>query len=295
MNDSATLIGTDLNGYTVLKYISNGSFGTVYECKNNVTNESVAIKIPIVNDEKNGEKSLIEEGKIYKYLNKNKTDGDGILNVKILSNKTLNKKIMVMDLLGLSLEKIIHRDKKLRLKNVILITIQILYILQFIHSQGYIHRDIKPDNFVLDKKGEKIYCVDFGLATKYKNKPFKKHLNFCGTVRYASISAHKGYSQSCKDDLEAVCYMLVYLFKGHLPWMYINEKNKKKKYKKIQSIKEKIPENELCSQLPKEYEIFLKYVKNMDYDEEPPYKLFIKMFLKLLHSKKYHNLNLKLI
>ena len=179
-----TLIGTDLNGYTVTKYISSGSFGHVFCAKNNKTNESVALKIPITNKEKDGERWLIEEAKVYNELHKQKSHDDdenyAVANIKILLNKKLNKKIMIMDLLGPSLQSILSKNKKFTIKSIILIAIQLINIMKYIHDRGYIHRDIKPDNFVIDNKsGEKIFCIDFGLAKKYtkKNQNILLHLN----------------------------------------------------------------------------------------------------------------------
>ena len=293
-----TLIGTDLNGYTVTKYISSGSFGHVFVGVNNKTNESVALKIPIINKEKDGERWLIEEAKIYNALHKQKSEEDencAVANIKILSNKTLNKKIMIMDLLGPSLESILCKSKKFTIKSIILIAIQLINTMKYIHDRGYIHRDIKPDNFVIDNKnGEKIYCIDFGLAKKYvkrKNEhiSFAKNNKFCGTARYASIAAHKGYTQSRKDDLEAIGYMLIYLFRGKLPWEGIKNKDKKEKYRLILEKKESISDEELCKQLPREFLVYFKYVRNMDFDEIPPYKAFIKMFKRLFDSKNFKN------
>ena len=291
-----TLIGTDLNGYTITKYIASGSFGDVFMAVCSKTNESVALKIPIMNKEKDGERWLIEEAKIYNALNKQKSEEDencGLANIKILSNKTLNKKIMIMDLLGPSLESILCKNKKFTIKSIILITIQLINTMKYIHDRGYIHRDIKPDNFVIDNKnGEKIYCIDFGLAKKYLKKNnqhinFVKNNKFCGTARYASIAAHKGYTQSRKDDLEAIGYMLVYLFRGKLPWEGIKHKDKKEKYSLILEKKENTTEEELCKQLPREFLVYFKYVRNMDFDEVPPYKAFINMFKRLFNSKNF--------
>lgn len=295
-----TLIGTELNGYTITKYIASGSFGDVFTAVCSKTKKSVALKIPITNKEKDGERWLIEEARIYNILNKEKTDDNcGIANVKMLSNKTLNKKIMVMDLLGPSLESILSKNKKFRLKSIILLAIQLIDIMKYIHDRGYIHRDIKPDNFVIDnEKGEKIFCIDFGLAKKYLKRNnehivFNENNKFCGTARYASIAAHKGKTQSRKDDLEAIGYMLIYLFRSKLPWENIKHKDKKEKYRIILEKKESVTEEELCEQLPREFLVYLKYVKNMDFDEVPPYKAFIKMFKRLYDSKNYRNSQLE--
>jgi casein kinase 1 len=299
-NKSLTsLIGTEINSYTITKYISSGSFGDVFSAKHKKTKEEVAIKIPINTDEKNGEKWLLEEAKVYNALNKDKSEDCGVANMKVLKNKELDKKIIVMDLLGPSLESILAKRKKLRLKTVILLAVQMIELLRYIHEKGYIHRDIKPDNFVVDKEnGRKLYCIDFGLAKKYVKRNnehilFKKGNKFCGTARYASIAAHKGYEQSRKDDLEAIGYLLVYLFRGKLPWQNLKHKDKKERYKMILEKKESISEEELCEQLPREFLVYFKHVKTLDFDEKPRYQALINMFKKLYDFKNYRNNNLE--
>lgn len=295
-----SLIGTCLNGYVITKYISSGSFGDVFSGKNIKTNEVVALKIPIKTKEKNGEKCLLEEAKVYTELNKERSDDCGIANMKVVKNKELDKKIIIMDLLGPSLENILNKKKKLRLKSVILLAIQLIELLKYIHDKGYIHRDIKPDNFVMDlDEDKKLYCIDFGLAKKYIKKndehiSFKQDGKFCGTARYASIAAHKGYEQSRKDDLEAVGYLLIYLFRGRLPWQNCKHKEKKERYRMIMEKKESITDEELCEQLPREFLIYFKYVKSLDFDEHPRYQSLINMFRKLFNTKNYNNEKLEL-
>jgi serine/threonine protein kinase len=158
-----------------------------------------------------------------------------------------------------------------------------------------LHRDVKPDNFVIDlHKKDKLYCIDFGLAKRFyrkndKHVDFSTNRKFCGTVRYASIAAHKNHEQGRKDDMEAIGYMLVYMFKGKLPWMGIKHKDKKERYKLVGEKKECITEEELCKDMPKEFCVYLKYVRTMDFDEKPHYSALKRMFIKLYESRDYKN------
>lgn len=78
--------------------------------------------------------------------------------------------------------------------------------IEYIHSKNFIHRDVKPDNFLmgLGKKGNLVYIIDFGLAKKYRDArthqhiPYRENKNLTGTARYASINTHLGIGEpSC--------------------------------------------------------------------------------------------------
>jgi serine/threonine protein kinase len=129
---------------------------------------------------------------------------------------------MVIDLLGPSLEKLFTMcNKKFSLKTNLMIAIQMLERIKFLHLKGIIHRDVKPDNFVVghDTKGYKIYLIDFGLAKKYLDKEgkhieYKDNKNLTGTARYASLNTHLGIEQGRRDDLECIANVLLYFLKG---------------------------------------------------------------------------------
>jgi serine/threonine protein kinase len=121
-----------------------------------------------------------------------------------------------------------------------------------------VHRDIKPENFLIGygQNMSQIFVIDFGLSKKYKdlktNKhiPFKEGKSLTGTARYASINAHLGREQSRRDDLESICYILVYLYKGNLPWQGISAKDKVEKYKEIAGRKTSQKLESLLKDLP---------------------------------------------
>lgn len=284
------LVGKTINKYEIVRYISSGSFGNVYEANHNTYNTRVALKIPVKNEQKDGTNSLILESRVYKYLS---NPDKGVVDMKLIKDDDLNIRFIAMDLLGKSLESIIRIHNRLELDTVILLAVKMVDILRHVHSYGYIHRDLKPDNFATGFENVgKIYCLDFGLAKKYIKRngnhiDYSEDKKFVGTARYASINAHKGIEQSRRDDLESLGYILVYLYKGKLPWQGIKHADKKKRYAAIRKMKEQTTVETLCEGMPNEFLKFFYYIKSLDFDEKPHYSALKKMFNNLLVKRGY--------
>ena len=266
------------NKYRLLNKIGEGSFGSIYKAENYRTREEVAIKVESIS---NGTTLLKNESKIYQYL----LGTHNLPQVKWYGKDEFNY-YMVIPLLGKSLEQLfIEKQQKFSLKLILQIGIQILYLLKSIHKKGLVHRDIKPDNFLLGIESEKnkIFLIDFGLCKTYikdeKHIEMKETRGLIGSITYASINAHKKCELTRRDDLESLGYMLIYFNLGNLPWREIDfSKNINTNLNVIQ-LKTEILEDKNVSFILKKY---MMYVMNIEFQEEPKYELWISEFKKEL-------------
>ncbi|PKI48131.1 hypothetical protein CRG98_031493 [Punica granatum] len=195
--------------------------------------------------------------------------------------------VMVMDMLGPSLWDVWNNNSHMMsIEMVACIAVEAISILEKMHSRGYVHGDVKPENFLLGPSGtpdeKKLFLVDLGLATRWRDSSTGLHVEydqrpdvFRGTVRYASVHAHLGRTGSRRDDLESLAYTLIFLLRGRLPWQGYQGENKgflvcKKKMATS-------PET-LCCFCPQPFRQFVEYVVNLKFDEEPDYARYISLF-----------------
>ncbi len=269
--------------YKTIKKLGEGSFGKVYKAI--YDNKLFAIKF----EKRSSNHSLLEsEATIMNYLK-----CKYIPNIESFGqNNEYN--ILIMQLMDKSLEELINIYKTFSIKTTCLLAYQMINILQFIHDNHIIHRDIKPDNFVMgiNEKNQNLYILDFGLAKKYRSSknlvqyPLIKKKKLTGTARYASINALEENEQSRRDDLESVSYVLMYFLRGSLPWQGLKVKVKEERYQKILEKKKETSSEELCKGFPKEFSMLVSYSRNLGYYDEPQYKKLRKMFLNLVFQIK---------
>ena len=206
--------------------------------------------------------------------------------------------VMVLDLLGPSLEDLFNYcGRRFQLKTVLMIADQLLCRLEYCHSKNFIHRDVKPDNFLigLGKRAQICHIIDFGLAKKYRDPkthqhiPYRENKNLTGTARYASINTHIGIEQSRRDDLESLGYVLMYFTRGSLPWQGLKANTKKQKYEKIMEKKMSTPIEGLCKGYPGEAEFrsYFEYCRALRFDDKPDYAYLKRLFKELFFRKGF--------
>lgn len=266
------------NKYRIINELGKGSFGTIYKGENIRTREKVAIKVEPI---EHGTYLLKNESIIYRYLN----NMNGIPAVKWFGKDDKNY-YMVINLLGKSLQNIKDKIGCFTLHDTLKIGVYLLYLIQNIHEKGLVHRDIKPENFLFELDDtSKIYIIDFGFCKSYVGDndhiPMKKTNNLIGSRTYASINAHNFDELGRRDDLESLCYTLIYLVQGKLDWQthpveHPRLANMRIRDMKINMIESASPKE--TSFIPQVFINSLKYIRTLEFEDKPDYAYLLEIF-----------------
>uniref|UniRef100_A0A1I7T2M3 non-specific serine/threonine protein kinase n=1 Tax=Caenorhabditis tropicalis TaxID=1561998 RepID=A0A1I7T2M3_9PELO len=184
--------------------------------------------------------------------------------------------IIVMERLGPSLKTL--NPGRFTMKTILMIADQVISILEGFHDKGYLHRDIKPQNFVIDKTYTKIFMIDFGHCEKFlddegKHKKEGECFQVVGTPRYMSVHAHTGLQQSRKDDLLSFIHVLMFLYRGRLPWQDVNQEDSSQTpyaVKVCEMKQDTIPD--LLTEMGSPFNDIYWQLMELAFDERPKYK-----------------------
>ncbi|NXD22668.1 TTBK2 kinase, partial [Spelaeornis formosus] len=257
-----------------LRKIGGGGFGEIYDALDLLTRENVALKVESAQQPK---QVLKMEVAVLKKL-----QGKDHVCRFIGCGRNDRFNYVVMQLQGRNLADLRRSQSRgtFTISTTLRLGKQILESIESIHSVGFLHRDIKPSNFAMGRfpsTCRKCFMLDFGLARQFTNscgdvRPPRAVAGFRGTVRYASINAHRNREMGRHDDLWSLFYMLVEFVVGQLPWRKIKDKEQ------VGSIKERYEHRLMLKHLPQEFNVFLDHISNLDYFTKPDYQLLMSVF-----------------
>ncbi|XP_060117401.1 tau-tubulin kinase 2 isoform X1 [Heteronotia binoei] len=260
--------------WKVLRKIGGGGFGEIYDALDLLTRENVALKVESAQQPK---QVLKMEVAVLKKL-----QGKDHVCKFVGCGRNDRFNYVVMQLQGRNLADLRRSQSRgtFTIGTTLRLGKQILESIESIHSVGFLHRDIKPSNFAMGRfpsTWRKCYMLDFGLARQFTNscgdvRPPRAVAGFRGTVRYASINAHRNREMGRHDDLWSLFYMLVEFVVGQLPWRKIKDKEQ------VGSIKERYDHRLMLKHLPQEFNMFLDHISVLDYFTKPDYQLLMSVF-----------------
>ena len=268
-----------LDVYRLEKQLGKGAFGKVMSAVSTETNETVAVKLE--EKVKGRPRFLATESQILATV-------QGAPGIPKLygSGRYGDMTCMVMELLGPNIASLFKQmDKRFELRSILQIALQGVERIQHVHESCYIHRDIKPQNFMfgLQSKETTLYIADFGLAKKYRSGsrgqhvPYKEDRSFVGTACYASLNTHLGVQQSRRDDLESLMYVLCYLLQSRLPWQR-KYRTREEKHNSTRLQKMLVPMEELFANCHRGFAAALAYIRTIAFDTTPDYAMLKHTF-----------------
>lgn len=267
--------------YKILHLIGQGGFADVYYVKEKKNNRPYALKV----ERKDAKRSMLSsEAKICRRIQ------DSLLFPRYKEfGETTNYYYLATECLGPSLTSIrkILPDLKFTFSTGLRLGIEMLRCIEDIHQLGYIHRDIKPTNFLVRaSRANPIALVDFGLTRKHISRetlqpyPPRDNVGFVGTPKYASLNAHECRDLSRRDDIISWWYSLVEILNGSLPWGEVSDK------KEIYRMKLNADYDQICINLPSEILSIRRCILQLDYDSEPIYNLYTSFLVAAMIKTK---------
>jgi len=280
--------------YKILEKIGNGKFGIVYKGINLKSGETIAIKT----EKKNCDIRLLKnETTILKYLHDHGSRSSPVVywyGVDELWS------YLIMSYYDISLFDYCNQNQ-MALEKIDKIMYVCIDILETIHKNYVLHRDIKPQNFMISN--EEIYLIDFGFSCFYvddkvEHLPSTETQNIVGTPKYVSYHVHDGITNSRRDDLISLGYLYIYLCCRELPWdtllrdallrdmlmsvlpngyeeiHILNYKNQQRK-----DMKSWDKLSEICLRINQKIYDFLNYCYNLRYDATPNYDALKQSFM----------------
>jgi len=207
-------------------------------------------------------------------------------------------RFMVMERFGSDLQKIFEKNnKKFSLKTTYQLGIQIIDVLEYVHSKEYIHADIKASNLLLGHQPgteDQVFLVDYGLACRYANDGRHKEYRYDGrkahdgTMEFTSRDAHIG-AHSRRGDLEILGFNMVQWLCSKLPWED-NLADSDYVATMKRGYMDDIPlfmDKCFGDDIPPGLEEYLEYVKKLSFDDQPNYNKLRKILTKALASRGF--------
>jgi len=204
--------GELLDDYRLERLVATGGMASIFRATDTRTGRTVAIKIP---HRAKPKRNSYREAEIARKL-------DHPALVKVLPQERANQRYIVMQWVeGRLLREVIHERGKLGLDRAIRVAVTIADALEYIHQRGVVHRDLKPDNIIIDAE-DNVRLLDFGAAREAKMNLFGRirigRAAPMGTPDYMSPEQIKGKIATTRSDIYSLGVVLFEMLAGEVPF-----------------------------------------------------------------------------
>lgn len=264
-----------ISHYTIIKLLGQGGYGDIYAVSDDTNGQIYAMKVEPNNAERQGlnfETNLmrrLQDSNLFPHFQE--------------FGETNTHNFLVMGLYGPSISNTRRQLQQhhYTLSSALRIGLYMVRCIKDFHAHGFIHRDIKPGNFLLNPgSNNPLVLIDYGLSREFIDPstgmpyPERAHCGFRGTSKYASISAHENKDLSWKDDLISWMYSMIELIDGRLPWLSGRD------FERTHRMKLTIPARTLFSSLPGEFIDIWRHLNYLRFNERPNYEQIEDLIIK---------------
>lgn len=290
MSEDSPFIGWVLKrSWSFLRYLGTESGSKIYSCIHRSTSEYVLVKTR----ESKHKSALISEALALQALRREERVSFGVPRYVWdgVDQSIPQLTFLVTEHLGPSLQSLFLKcGRRFSLKSVLMLAIGCLEMLEFVHSNHFVHRNISPKTLLmgLQRESHVVFLGDFSLARRFRNPKNLSHLSFktnqlqIEAPEFLSLNGQMGLELSRRDDLESLGLALVYFLQGGLPWEKLPPAANKTEHDLMTDRKLKTSVEELCHGLPFEFSTYLNYCRTLDFEEEPDYAWLKRLFFQLM-------------
>ena len=274
-------IGKKILGYEIVKRIGKGGFGSIWVIRDPITQQIYALK---AEKRKYHVNTLVIEKSCLSVLQ------DSPYFPIIYQETTIPRyNILIMECLGPSLRKLRHKmhGDRFSLSTCLRVGIEMLRALRAFHEHGFIHRDIKPDNFCLRaSRSAPLALIDYGLTRRYltpdgQKLPVRPYVGFTGTAKFANLATHDHQEQLRRDDCQSWFYAFLQLLLGRLPWSGVEGRDN------VYKIKKETDYESLLSLRPHQIVEVHDILFSLPHEAEPPYEEIIGLLEEAFEERNF--------
>lgn len=270
-------MGDRIGSYTVVRLLGQGGYGDIYAAEKDETKVVCAIKTEQIKSEK--------QGLQFEILVMEKLQDSSLFPKLHEKGRTDTHLYFVMELLGPSVSntrrQMMHHHYSLG--TTLRLGVFMLRAIREFHQHGFIHRDIKPGNFLLrPSQTNPLVLIDFGLSREFidprtgRHYPERSRCGFRGTSKYASIRAHDSKDLSWRDDLISWMYSMIELIEGRLPWLSGCD------FERTRRMKMTTTSRTLFGALPGEFLDMWRHVNSLGFGDRPDYDYIEDLLLRAM-------------